>query len=330
MRFAHLKIFCDLARSRSFSQAALMNGISQSAVSQVVHQLEMRLGVRLVDRSTRPLDLTPAGKALSEGGRSILDQYAELEAAIRNGQVDWMSNVQVAAIYSVGLRDMSRYIERFSLSHPQTEVNIEYLHPHRVYEKVLQGTVDFGLVSFPRRTRELAFLPWREEEMLLACTPDHPLAANRTIRLSQISGCRYVGFDRDLVIRKKIDSFLRKRGVTVDVVLEFDNIENVKKALEVSGAVALLPEPMLQREVQSGVLSAIPLADCRLVRPLGIIFRRHSKVSSTVSAFIDLLREPDESGESATGSKKDATSPEIVAEHRITSAKDNAQKRDRK
>jgi DNA-binding transcriptional LysR family regulator len=299
MRLAYLKIFCDLARCRSFSQAALMNGVSQSAVSQAVHQLEKRLGVQLVDRSTRPLDLTPLGKAYYEGGKSVLDQYTELEASIRTSHADLASSVQVAAIYSVGLRDMSRYIERYSQSHPGTEVNIEYLHPHRVYQKVLEGTADFGLVSFPRRTRELSFLPWREEEMRLACASDHPLSAYRSIRLSQLNGRKYVGFDRDLVIRKKIDSFLRQRGVNVDVFLEFDNIENVKKALEVSDAVALLPLPMLQREVQRGLLAAIPLADCRLVRPLGIIYRRHPKLSSMVSAFISLLREPDESGDGA-------------------------------
>jgi DNA-binding transcriptional LysR family regulator len=313
MRLAELKIFCDLARCRSFSQAALMNGLTQSAVSQAIHQLEKRLGVQLVDRSTRPLDLTPLGRTFYEGSKSLLDQYAELEASIRNGPAGFVSNVQAAAIYSVGLRDMSRYMERFSLSHPGTEVAIEYLHPHRVYEKVLEGAADFGLVSFPKRTRELAFLPWRDEEMRLACAPSHPLTANRSIRLSQLHGCKYVGFDRDLIIRKKIDSFLRQRGVRVDVVLEFDNIENVKKALEVSDAVALLPVPMLQREVQNGILAAIPLADCRLIRPLGIIYRRHLKLSSTVVAFIDLLREPDESPDStpnegvlASGSQKKA------------------------
>ncbi len=288
-----LVVYCDVARYRSYSQAAAANNISQSAASQIVLQLERRMQVQLIDRSTRPLQLTPLGKLYYEGCKGLVEQYLELEASIRKAQTQLEATVQVAAIYSVGLGDMGQYVERFTAQHPHVKVHLEYLHPDRVHERVLEGTADLGLVSFPRKSRELTALSWREEEMVLTCSPSHPLAGCRAIQTAQLAGAKYIGFDKGLVIRREVDRFLREQGVTVEVALEFDNIENIKKAIEVSAGVALLPEPTLRREVQAGTLVAVRLSGGRLVRPLGIIQRRHQKLSAAARQFIEMLRQPD-------------------------------------
>lgn len=291
MQFESLMVFCDVARQRSFSLAAQANDLSQSAVSQIVQDLEKRLGVQLVDRSTRPLQLTPLGQRYYDGCKAMIEQYQELEAALRDAQAQIAAHVRVAAIYSVGLGDMSDHVERFAAGHPNAHVHVEYLHPDRVYEEVLQGVADFGLVSFPRKLRELAVLPWREEEMVLACSPRHRLGKFPSLRPAQLLGEKFIGFDRALQIRREVDRFLREQDVSVDVIMEFDNIENIKKAVEISAGVALLPEPTIRREVQAGALVALPVQGCRLVRPLGMIYRRHHKLSTTARAFLDLLRE---------------------------------------
>jgi DNA-binding transcriptional LysR family regulator len=299
MQFEALKVFCDVARNQSFSRAADANQISQSAVSQIVNQLEKRLGVQLVDRSRRPLQLTHSGKAYFDGCKKLVEQYLEVEASIRNGNGNGHgrpldASIRVAAIYSVGLRDMSQYVQRFVAQQPGVQIDIEYLHPDRVTERVLDGTADFGLISFPESTRKLTAVPWREEEMVVACAPSHPFVAEGRVKVSQLDGLKYVGFDRDLVIRRKVDRFLRDHGVSVDVVLEFDNVENIKQAIEIAAGVALLPLPALQREVRSGTLAAIPLKDARFARPLGILHRRNPKPSPNAQRFIELLRQPDE------------------------------------
>jgi DNA-binding transcriptional LysR family regulator len=168
-------------------------------------------------------------------------------------------------------------------------VHLEYLHPDRVYEKVRAGTADLGLVSFPRKMAKLVAMPWREEEMVLACSPVHPLAPNLAVRPAQLDGVKYIHFDKDLTIRREVDRFLRDLGVNVEVVLEFDNIENIKKAVELGAGVALLPEPTLRREVEEHSLVARGLHGCRLVRPLGIIRRRHLKPSNSALRFVDML-----------------------------------------
>jgi DNA-binding transcriptional LysR family regulator len=291
MQLEALKVFCDVARCRSFSQAAQENHLSQSAASQIVLQLEKRLGVQLISRSPRPLQLTPLGRTYYAGCRRLLEQYTELEASLRNAQAEIEATVHVAAIYSVGLGDMGQHIEQFARLFPNAHVHIDYLHPNQVYEQVRDGTADFGLVSFPRKSRELTALPWREEEMVVTCAPGHPLARHLAVRPEMLQGEKYVGFDKDLVIRRQVDRFLRQQGVTVEVALEFDSIENIKKAIEVGAGVALLPEPTIRREVADGSLVALPLVGCRMVRPLGIIQRKQHRLSGTAQRFLDLLRQ---------------------------------------
>src|SRR5579884_2985228 len=294
MQFEALQVFCDIVRCRSFSQAAAEQQppLTQSAVSQIVHQLEKRLGVQLINRSRRPLQLTPLGQAYYQGCKELVERYLELEASIKQGMPQLMTaTVQAAAIYSIGLGDMNQYVERFNAEQSFARVHVEYLHSNRVVEKVYDGSVDLGLVSFPRKSRDLVVLPWREEEMVLACQPSHPLARQTSIRLAQLNGEKYIAFDKDLGIRRQVDRFLRQQGVSVEVGLEFDNIENIKKGIEETGGVALLPEPTLRQEVEAGLLVARPLAGCRFVRPLAIIYRRQIRPSPAVQRFIDLLLE---------------------------------------
>src|SRR5262245_27069350 len=166
MQLESLKIFCDVIRHRSFSQAAEMHDITQSAVSQIVSQLEKRMNVQLIDRSTRPLKLTPLGSTYYEGCKILLEQYDTLEVQIRTARVEISGTVMVAAIYSVGLSDMGQYVQRFQTELPKAQVRIDYLHPDRVYERVMDGSADLGLVSYPKKTPSLAAVNWREEEMV--------------------------------------------------------------------------------------------------------------------------------------------------------------------
>jgi DNA-binding transcriptional LysR family regulator len=195
----------------------------------------------------------------------------------------------VAAIYSVGLGDMGQLVERFQAENPAAQVRVEYTHPDRVYARVLDGTVDLGLVSFPRKQRELSVTPWCEEAMVLVCAPGHPLARYRSIKPAQLDGEKYVAFEKGLTIRREVDRFLRDEGVAVLPAMEFDNVENIKQAIEVNAGVALLPEPTLRREVETGTLVSVPLAGARFVRPLGIIHRRHRRLGRNAERFIELL-----------------------------------------
>jgi DNA-binding transcriptional LysR family regulator len=285
-----LKIFSDIVSRRSFSRAAEDNGISQSGASQVVSQLEGHLGVRLIERSKRPLVPTREGKVFFDGCRRIIAQYDALEDEVRTLHDEVAGRVRVAAIYSVGLHHMSRYLQEFRIQHPKTNVRLEYLHPERVLESVENGDADLGLVSYPRSTRSIEAEPWREEPLAIVCAPGSTLAAHDELPVAALDGCDLVAFDADLVIRHEIDRVLAAHGVAVNVVMEFDNIETIKRAIEIDAGFAILPEPTVHREVAAGTLTTVKIADEQLVRPLGIIRSRAKPLSPTVRRFIELLR----------------------------------------
>ncbi|MFM7185601.1 MAG: LysR family transcriptional regulator [Planctomycetota bacterium] len=308
MNLKSLKVFCDIVSRRSFSKAAADNGISQSSASQVVGQLEAHLGVRLIDRSTRPPAATREGQAFYDGCRKIIAAYDALEDQVRTLHDEVAGRVRVAAIYSVGLHHMSRYVQEFMSRHPKANVRLEYLHPDRVLESVEQGQADIGIVSYPRSTRTLEAEPWRDEPMVLVCAPANPFAGRVQVGLGELHGQRMVAFDSDLVIRHELDRALAAASAEPAVVMEFDNIETIKRAVEIDAGVALLPEPTVGRELAAGTLSAVRLAGDDLVRPLGIIHARGKPLPPTAERFVELLRghardiEADASVPAATGS----------------------------
>jgi|SRR5579864_5811237 len=291
MQLEALKIFCDVVRWTSFSRGAMENHISQSSASQAVHQLELRLGVKLIDRSKRPLVLTPHGKVYYEGCKELVGRYNEVENRVKALQDDHKvaGTVRVASIYSVGLHHMNRYASQFAELYPEANVKLEYLHPTRVVESVCNEGAELGLISFPRKWHDLTVIPWHDEEMVLAVHPKHRFASLGSVEVAQLDGERFVNFDTDLSIRRAIDRFLRRNGVQVETTMEFDNIENIKRAVEIPAGVAILPEPTLTQEVKAGTLVAVRFANHDLARPVAIIHRRSGQLGLTASRFLKLL-----------------------------------------
>jgi DNA-binding transcriptional LysR family regulator len=290
MHLRFLKIFCDIADLGSFSRAAKANKVSQSNASQVVHHLEEHLGVQLIDRSKRPFVLTPEGKRFHEGSRVIVQRYGDLEREVRSLHEAVAGRLTVASIYSVGLAHMSGCLREFLAAHPKADVRLEYLHPQRVYETVDTGQADIGLVSYPEESASLAATPWRNEPMVLVCYPHHPLTRRPSATLEMLRGEAVVAFQSGLKIREEIDRVFALHKVSIKVASEFDNIETIKRAIEIGAGISLLPEPTIAREIEAGTLVQIPLAGQSLVRPLGIIHRRDRELSETARQFIHLLQ----------------------------------------
>jgi len=317
MQLETLKIFCDVVRWASFSKGAAENGVSQSSASQAVLQLEQRLGVKLIDRSKRPLVPTARGKVYYDGCKDLVGRYLEVESRVKGlGEGEQVvGNVALASIYSVGLHHISRFAQEFEGRYPGASVKVEYLHPTRVVERVIGGGAELGLISFPRKWPDLTVVPWRVESMVLAVHPSHRFARRGAVDVHELDGEAAVTFDADLSIRKATDRALRHYGVAVEVALEFDNIENIKRAVEIPEGVALLPEPTLAREVEAGTLVAVRVdgqhAGHRLTRPLAVIHRRSQRLGQTAARFLNLLTTvaADESKPSASASPPPASTP---------------------
>src|SRR6185503_3228638 len=247
MNLETLKLYCDVVRLRSFSRGAATNAVSQSAASQAIQQLE-----------------------------------GDLDAVRERVE----GTVRVAAIYSVGLHDMSRHMQPFMAAYPQARVLLECLHPHKVVEAVVEDEADVGILSYPVATRALTVLPLRMEPMVLVTHPSHPLARRRRVSPADLDGARFVAFDHDLPIRRAIDRALKQHGVKVDVAMEFDNVETIKQAIGIAAGISILPAPTVQKESEMRTLAAVELALPGLVRPVAIIHRRGRHLTAAVSRFI--------------------------------------------
>ena len=271
------------------SKGAKLCGVTQSAASQHVQEVERRLGAPLLDRAKRPLELTPAGKLYADFCRDVMRQEDEFQLALERLKQEVESTVHVASIYSVGLSEMSRLSEEFSASHPTARLEVEYMRPDKVYAAVSGGQADLGLVSYPESSREISAIPWREEEMRLAVPPSHPLAGHRLVLAADLEAIDFIGFDEDLSIRREIDRFLRVRGVTVRMVMHFDNVQMIKEAVALGSGVSILPARSMQADVDRGRLVAVGLETPGLVRPVGIVHRRRKKFNRAAQAFLELL-----------------------------------------
>jgi DNA-binding transcriptional LysR family regulator len=291
MNIDTLRIFCDVVQHQSFSRGATANEVSQSAATQSVHRLECHFGVPLVDRSKRPFVLTPEGQACYEGFREVLELYDSVEARVRSLRMEVSGQVRVAAIYSVGLHDMSRCMQEFMRNYPKAKVRLEYLHPNKVYTAVLNSAVDLGIISYPVPSPDLTITPLRSERMVVVCSPQHPLTKHKAITAEHLHGEDFIGFDRDLNIRKEVERHFKQRGVSVHMVMEFDNIETIKQAVQIGAGISILPEPTVRMETQAGTLTAIRLIAPELYRPIAIIYRQRKVFTPTVSKFVDMLQQ---------------------------------------
>jgi DNA-binding transcriptional LysR family regulator len=287
----HLQLFRDIAQTRSISRGAQLNDVSQSAASQHIQELEKQVEVMLVDRSTRPLNLTQAGKLYYEFCKEVLRRKREFENALEGlkGRVE--GTVRVASIYSVGLSEMSRLEQEFSQRHPGAELYVDYLRPEKVYEAVLEERADLGLVSYPEASKQIKVIPWREERMVVAVAPTHELASYPRIALPQLEGKAFVGFDEDLPISREVRKLFRDAQVNVEEVMHFDNIQMMKEAVALGSGFSILPDRILQSDVEHGRIIIIPLEEPGLRRPVGIVHLKRKKLSRATASFLNLLTE---------------------------------------
>ncbi len=284
-----LRLFKEIAATRSMSKGAAHCGVSQSAASQHVQEVERRFGTRLLDRSKRPMELTAAGRLYADYCREALRRREEFELEMETLKSNVEGAVRVASIYSIGLSEMGRLQAEFSAGYTAANLHVEYMRPDRIYEAVGNDDADLGLLSYPQSSREIAAIPWRDEEMQLAVPPDHPLALSPTACVADLNGQDFVCFDEDLSIRREIDRFLRAHGVSVNPALHFDNIQMIKEAVAVGRGISILPARTMQAEIAQGRLAAVPLDAPGLVRPVGIVHRRHKKLNRAAQAFLELL-----------------------------------------
>ena len=290
MHIENFKIFSDLVESQSFSRAAKMNGITQSAVSQQLRSMEKHFNVLIVDRSQKQFRLTQEGGRLYDSAKEILHLYEKLASELQEMKKVIGGTIHISTIYSIGLHELQPYVKEFLQDFPTVNVRIEYRRSNLVYDDVLQNTVDLGLVAYPVKMRQLEIIPFQEDELVVICAANHPLANRDEIDLTELTEYRYVAFDQDIPTRKATDQVFREIGISLSPVMEFDNIETVKRAVEIDTGIAIVPSTTVTQEVNQGLVHQIKIKGRKLTRPLAIVHRKGRILSPAMKEFIGLLQ----------------------------------------
>ncbi len=290
MHIETLKIFCDLADSRSFSKTAEKHLLSQSAVSQQLAQIELAHKCQLITRRKRPIELTTAGQVFYKAAKDILERYDQLRTELNALKTGVETRINVAAIFSIGMHSLPDYVKKFMIRYPTVNMRIEYFSADNVYEMVLNGEFDIGLVAVPKKDRRLDVYEFEEEPLVLVCSPKHPLAGETKADIHKLQFERFIAFEKDVPTRVFIDNILSRYSTVVRPVMEFDNVETVKRAVEINAGVSILPQATVIQEVAGGTLKAIPFSNEQFLRPTGIIVRKGRTLSQAARYFSDLLR----------------------------------------
>lgn len=285
-----LKVFCDLSDLRSFSRTAEKHLLSQSAVSQQLAQLELTHKCQLINRKKRPIELTKAGQLLYQASKDMLDRYEQLKTELNALSKSSSSRVNVAAIFSIGMHTLPDYVKKFMVSYPDVNVHIEYFSASRIYELVLSGNVDIGLVAVPKRDKRLEVHDFEDEPLVMVCSPKHPFSHEQQVDIHRLQFEKFIAFEKNVPTRAWIDSILERYNVAVRQVMEFDNIETIKRAVEINSGISILPQTAVLPELSSGTIKVIPFSNEKFIRTTGIILRKGKIIGQAGRYFIELLR----------------------------------------
>jgi len=292
MQIESLKVFCDLTETESFTKAAQINGVTQSAVSQTISSLERQFKSLLIERSKKNFRLTAEGEVLYDYSKQILQTHDALHSKLQEIKEIISGNIRIATIYSIGLHVLPPYLKKFLKSFPTVNVHVEYRRHNQVYEDVLGNVVDLGLVAYPTRDPKLETVSLRKDALILICHPQHPFAKQKSVKLKSLNGQKFVSFERDIPTRRALDRILKDHGVSVEHVMEFDNIETVKRAVEIDSGVAIVPQETIRQEVSNQTLTAVRIEDGDYSRTLGVVYKKNKVLSPAIKQFIALMKEP--------------------------------------
>lgn len=291
MHIETLKVFCDIVETRSFSSAAARNFVTQSAVSQQIRMLEQRYGHRLLERTRGNVQVTPAGDILYQASKDIVQRWEDMDARLQAVTNVVAGTIRIATVHSIGLYELSGPLKRYLSDFPEVNLNLEYSRSSKIYDDALKGNIDLGIVAYATKRPGIVVIPYRQDRLVLVVPPGHALARQKRVAIRKLKDEPFVGFERDIPTRKETDRLLRKHDVDATYVMELDNIETIKRVVEIGRAIALLPEPAVASEVATGNLASVQISDETSLRPLGILHRQGKHFSPAMERFIEYLKE---------------------------------------
>lgn len=284
-----LRVFIEVARLRSFSRAGDEIGLTQSAVSRCVRELEGEIGLKLIDRTTRDVQLTDAGSNLVASVSRLLGDLDDALREIREIGEQRRGRVMVAASPTIACRLMPRVVADAERQFPFVTLGLRDDVQSDVLRKVKSGEVDFGVVIGPLPATDLVCEPLMTDSFCLVARGDHPLAASESVPWAALDGQRLVLLDYASGSRPLIDAALSLHRVGASVVQELGHSATVFGLIEAGIGVSVLPWLSLPLPAGSSLV-ARPLTP-RAERTVELVRRRDRSLSPAAEAIWGLVSE---------------------------------------
>jgi DNA-binding transcriptional LysR family regulator len=284
-----LEIFTQVVEAGSFSAAAERLLMSQSGVSQHIQDLERSLGVRLLTRTPRGVQLTTPGKTLYDYAQRITLLASEAEAAVMDVAQLAAGEVQIGATPGVSVYILALWVQSFGMRYPQLTVNVQTdITPH-IVEMLLAQRLEIGIVEGELNlppTTPIAAHALETVEHFVVVGRKHPFWTLDSITLDDLAGHTLITRQRESQTRIWLDQVLAENGIRVRIGAEFDNVESIKRAVMAGTALAILPEYAVADEKELGVLHALPIAGNPLQRVIKLLWDKRRPLGPVARSFL--------------------------------------------
>ena len=281
-----LRSFLTVADSGSITEAAERLRVTQPAVSRRLQQLEEHLGVHLLARGRKGVQLTEIGRLVQGEAQGIVARYDQMRELVSTHQRLEGGTVRIGGGATAVSFVLPEAIAAFQAAHPQVRFHMREAGSSEIADDVALGRLELGVVTLPVRDRELDVMPLATDRIVLVARDDHHLAGRRRVGIQDLADQAFVAFEAGSALRQIIDGKLREAGVEVNVVMELRSIPAILRMVATTGNLAFVSQLGMQQ--QPGVV-AVPVSGLRIERRLAVVSRRGSVLSPAAHAFSQRL-----------------------------------------
>jgi LysR family transcriptional regulator, low CO2-responsive transcriptional regulator len=290
MNLHQLRIFCSVVEHGSHTKAAEALFMTQPAVSLQVRALERSLQVKLLEHFNQQIIVTEAGQALYQCAIPMLNAEAEAERVLTELKGAARGRLVVAANTTGGMYIIPPLLASYKEQHPESELLLQIDATDRLIERTRQGIIDLAFACGTIVQPELTIESIGMDTLTLILSSRHPLASQPSLTLDQVSTLPFIVPESISRTRQFIEQIMRERGYTLKIVMHFQGTEPVKKAVESNLGVAIVSRAAIVREVEAGILRAIPIADLELSRPFVMFYRQGKYFGPLARDFMAYMR----------------------------------------
>jgi len=290
MNLHQLRIFCSVVEHGSHTKAAEALFMTQPAVSLQVRALERSLQVKLLEHFNQQIIVTEAGQALYQCAIPMLNAESEAERVLTELKGAARGRLVVAANTTGGMYIIPPLLASYKEQHPESELLLQIDATDRLIERTRQGIIDLAFACGTIIQPELTIESIGMDTLTLILSSRHPLASQPSLTLDQVATLPFIVPESISRTRQFIEQIMRERGYTLKLVMHFQGTEPVKKAVESNLGVAIVSRAAIVREVEAGILRAMPIADLELSRPFVMFYRQGKYFGPLARDFMAYMR----------------------------------------